>query len=264
MNFSFRRIALAGLASGCSLWSCSASDLALRTWTVGGETREALVQVPAMIAPAGAPVVFAFHGHGGTMQHAARTFGIHQLWPEAIVVYPQGLPTPGQITDPDGRRAGWQPQRGALGDRDLKFFDAVLASLRAGSRIDEKRIYAMGHSNGGAFTYLLWAERSEVLAACAPSAAVLGRGAGGLKPKPVLHVASPDDPLVKFAWQERMIDHVLQLNGCGARKVDASGHVSYPSSAGADVATFIHPGGHRYPEEASALIVSFFQAHVRR
>ena len=54
------------------------------------------------------PVVFAFHGHGGTMRHAAATFGYHKVWPEAVVVYMQGLPTPGAITDPEGKRPGWQ------------------------------------------------------------------------------------------------------------------------------------------------------------
>ena len=32
------------------------------------------------------PVVFAFHGHGGTMRQASRSFPIHELWPQAIVM----------------------------------------------------------------------------------------------------------------------------------------------------------------------------------
>ncbi len=54
----------------------------------------------------------------------------HKHWPEAIVVYMQGLNTPGALTDPDGKRPGWQKTFGDQGDRDLKFFDAVLATLR--------------------------------------------------------------------------------------------------------------------------------------
>ena len=30
-------------------------------------------------------------------------FAYYKLWPEAIVVYMQGLPTPGVFTDPDGK-----------------------------------------------------------------------------------------------------------------------------------------------------------------
>lgn len=197
------------------------------------------------------------------MAQASRSFPIHAAWPDAIVVYPQGLPTPGTLTDLEGRRAGWQGRAGEQGDRDLRFFDTMIASLRNEHRIDDRRVYATGHSNGGQFTYLLWAERGKEFAAFAPSAALLSGEQGKLAPKPVLHIGSPQDTLVKFAWQERMIDAVLKLNGCGPRKADATGYTVYPSSKGADVATFLHTGGHRYPPAAPELIVKFFQARIR-
>ena len=80
----------------------------------------------------------------------------------------QGLPTPGQLTDPEGKRNGWQKTVGDQKDRDLKFFDAVLTKLKADYKVDESRIYSMGHSNGGGFTYLLWAARGDQFAAFAP------------------------------------------------------------------------------------------------
>src|SRR4051812_1886788 len=67
------------------------------TWTVGTDTREALVYNPSGSKK---PVIFCWHGHGGTHTFAARKFGFHQLWPEAVVVYPQGLPTPAPLVDP--------------------------------------------------------------------------------------------------------------------------------------------------------------------
>jgi polyhydroxybutyrate depolymerase len=150
-----------------------------------------------------------------------------------------------------------------MGDRDLRFFDVMLAELRTRHRIDDRRIYATGHSNGGQFTYLLWAERGDVFAALAPSAAVLSRGFQKFQPKPVLHIGSPQDPLVKFVWQASMIDHVLKLNGCDVRNPDADGYTSYPSSRGDGVATYLHSRGHRYPDEATEIIVTFFKAQVR-
>jgi polyhydroxybutyrate depolymerase len=128
--------------------------------------------------------------------------------------------------------------------------------------VDARRIYATGHSNGGLFTYLLWAERGSAFAAFAPSAALLAHGFDQFQPKPVLHIGSPQDPLVKFAWQARMIDFVLQLDGCDPRRPDVNGYTLYPSTKGADVATFLHSGGHRYPSAAPALIVKFFQTHA--
>lgn len=240
----------------------AAESPARRAWTVDGVTREALVYVPAAAKTTAAPVIFAFHGHGGAMNNTMRSWQFHQLWPEAIVVYPQGLNTPGRLTDPEGKKPGWQHSIGAQGDRDLKFFDAMLASLRRDFRVDDKRIYATGHSNGGGFTYLLWAARGEQFAAFAPSAAAAEQQLSRLKPKPVLHVAGQDDPLVKFEWQERTIAAVKNLNECGAGEPWEKNYMLYPSKLGAPVVTVIHPGTHAYLREAPPLIVTFFREHA--
>ncbi len=233
---------------------------------VEGVTREALVAWPANPPAEGAPLLFVFHGHGGSARQAARSMPFHQHWPEAIVVYPQGLPTPGRLTDPEGKKAGWQPAAGEQGDRDLAFFDALLEEMKRQHRIDARRIYATGHSNGGGFTYLLWAERGETFAAVAPSSAVLRpRDGRDLRPLPVFHVASPQDELVKFAWQRRMLERVLIRNGCPPLRPEAGGLTVYPSTRGAEVAVYLHAGGHKYPtDEAPALIVKFLRAHARR
>jgi polyhydroxybutyrate depolymerase len=240
------------------------AGLAPREWTVGGVVRKALVRVPVNAAGTAAPVVFAFHGHGGTMTQAARSFGVHTLWPEAIVVYLQGLPTTG-MTDPQGKRPGWQKAPGDYGDRDLTFFDAVFATLQQEFKVDGRRVFATGHSNGGQFTYLLWAMRGEVFAAMAPSAAAPGLGwSERLRPKPALHVAGTNDEVVTFAVQERAMSVVRKLNGCAAEGTAwaQAGPITgtlYPSQTGTPLVSLIYPGKHRYPAEASGLIVKFFK-----
>jgi len=88
----------------------TAAEPTRREWTVGGLKREAFVYVPESAKTTATPVVFVFHGHGGTMKNAARTFAVHTHWPEAICVYPQGVLTPGKLTDPRARRpAGSTP-----------------------------------------------------------------------------------------------------------------------------------------------------------
>lgn len=242
----------------------------VREWTVNGVKREALVYLPAPTPTGGAakpaPVIFAFHGHGGTMRHAARSFALHEQWPEAIVVYPQGLNTVGQITDPEGKKSGWQPKAGSEGDRDLAFFDAMYASLCKDYAVDTRRVYATGHSNGGGFTYLLWAARPKVFAAFGPVAAAPSRGNFPETAKPVIHVAARNDPLVKFAWQERTINAVRRLDDCGDGKPwDTDKRCTiYPSAKNTPVVTFIHDGGHSYPSEAPELIVKFFKEHSLR
>jgi polyhydroxybutyrate depolymerase len=235
-----------------------------REWIVDGVTREGLVAVPATAKTAPTPIVFAFHGHGGNMRQTARSFGYHTVWPEAIVVYLQGLNTPGKLTDPEGKKPGWQHDLGAQGDRDLKFFDAVLASLEKDYRVDDKRIYSTGHSNGGGFTYLLWAARGERFAAMAPSAAILvPANLPKLKPKPVLHVAGDNDALVKYAWQDRMMAALRKLNECSEGQPWGESCTLYPSKLNTPVVTFIHHGGHQFSPDAPALIVKFFKEHAK-
>jgi len=235
-----------------------------REWTIDGVAREGLVCVPATAREKPTPVVFGFHGHGGSMRNAARSFSYHTLWPEAVVVYLQGLNTPGRLTDPEGKKPGWQHGAGAQGDRDLKFFDAVLADLRRELKIDDKRIYATGHSNGGGFTYLLWAMRGETFAAVAPSGSAAGGLAGKLQPKPVLHVAGEKDPLVKFEWQQRTIAAILKLNECGPGQSWSPSGQWHDSKVAAPVVVWTHPGGHEFPPAARSAIVKFFRLHALR
>jgi polyhydroxybutyrate depolymerase len=238
---------------------------AARAWEVDGVRREALVYRPSRPPAGKAPLVFDFHGHGGTARHAARTHDFHDTWPEALVVYMQGLPTPGKLSDPEGKRSGWQHGPGDQKDRDLKFFDAVLASMKKDYTVDEGRIYATGHSNGGAFTYLLWAKRGDVFAAFAPVAAAAGVYFADAKPKPVFHAASEKDPLVKFAMQQRTLDRVKKLNGCPAEGEEwAKGARRYASKSGPPLVVYLHDEGHRYPAAAPALIVKFFQEQAKK
>jgi len=266
MRYLFSTVALLFLAA---VASAAEPALAEKEWTVDGVARKGLVHVPMTGRTEPAPVVFVFHGHGGTMAHAARTMAFHVQWPEAIVVYLQGLNTPGKLTDLEGKRPGWQPGRGDQDDRDLKLFDTVFKSLKSDFKVDESRVYATGHSNGGSFTYLLWATRGDVFAAMAPSAAVPGREIRNLSPKPALHVAGENDPLVKWEWQKLTMDALRKLNGCEAQGKEwaSSGNLKgtlYPSSKETPVVTLISPGDHKFPSEAPALIVKFFKEHAKK
>src|SRR5688500_17553323 len=142
---SIRRRPMIVFLSATVLLLSQATAPTQRTWEVDGVRREALVYPPSRPTGGKTPLVFDFHGHGGTARHAARTHHIHDAWPEALVVYMQGLPTPGKLTDPEGKRSGWQHGPGDQKDRDLKFFDVVLASMNKDHAVDGDRIYATGH-----------------------------------------------------------------------------------------------------------------------
>jgi polyhydroxybutyrate depolymerase len=240
------------------------SDLKRITWEIGGTKREALVYVPSgEHKTAHPPLIFAFHGHGGTSAHLVRKFALHELWPEAVCVYPQGLPTPAPKIDPEGKRSGWQKYIGDQEDRDLKFFDAILKTMQTDHAVDAKRIYSTGHSNGGFFTYVLWAARDDVFAALAPIAGGLNlRDLVGRKPKPVLHVAGENDKIVRYDLQRRTMEYVRKLNGCDATGKAAGEHcMEFTSADGPPVVEFVHPGGHEIPDGAPQRITEFFKQH---
>jgi polyhydroxybutyrate depolymerase len=230
------------------------------TWEVDGLTRQGLVYWPAMASEAGgAPVVLAFHGYGGNSRRFARSFPIHEHWPQAVVIYPQGLPTPG-ITDPEGKLPGWQRRPGQDNDRDLKLVDAILEWLPKQRAIDAQRVYATGHSNGGAMTYLLWAARAERFAGFAPSSSPGVALHPRVKPRPVLHLAGENDRLVPLQTQQRTMETVRQINGCAAEGRPWGQHGTlYPSPQGASVVTVIHPGAHALPADAAQQVVRFFR-----
>ncbi len=225
-------------------------------WQVDGVTREAIVYAPASSPEEGAPLVLAFHGFGDNAQNFQFT-NLHAAWPEAIVVYFQGLVT---------RRGlpGWQVEQGARDDRDLRLVDVALRSLRETYSVDDDRIYATGYSNGGMFAYLLWAERSEVFAAYAPVAARLRPSVRPTEARPVLHVAGERDRVVSFADQQAAIAVALEVNGVAEPAPCGAGCTEFGAGTAAPVRTWIHPGPHIYPRGTSERIVAFLREHSRR
>ena len=238
-----------------------------KTWTVDGVKRTALVRVPAAVSGPLA-VVFGWHGHGGRSTHSAGRWGYADIDTASILVFPQGLPTVSPLVDKEGRMPGWQTSVTSEGGRDIKLFDTILADLKKQHAVDDRRIYSMGHSNGAAFSYLLWQARPEVLAAIGSVAGSL-RGDG--KPPsslPVIHVAGENDPLVKFTWQQATFAAVKRFNGCADEgkawaKEGVLEATIYASSKGAPLVTAIHGGGHEYAKGSTELIVRFFKENPK-
>ena len=230
----------------------------IMTWKVDGETRHAIVYAPSAKSAGGkASLILSFHGHGDDMENFQYT-EIHRAWPEAIVVYFQGLPS-----RRDGL-FGWQVEKGQDEDRDLELVDVALASLREKFNVDDARIYATGFSNGANFTYLLWAARPGVFAAYAPVAARLRPSVQPTQPKPLFHVAGARDATIPFADQKDAIETARRVNGVtGKGESCGNGCTIYGSAGAAPVMTWIHPGGHEYPNSTSERIAKFFRDHPR-
>src|SRR6185295_18505857 len=195
--------AVFAIAAIASARIASAEEVA--TWMVDGVKREAIVYVPSSPPPGTMPLVFSFHGHGDDMENF-KYVGLQDVWPDAIVVYFQGLPSR------DGYR-GWQVEPGEYGDRDLKMVDTALAALKKKYRVDESRIYATGFSNGAHFTYLLWAARPNVFAAFAPVAGRIREAAMPKERRPIIIIGGARDAQVAFPDQRQAMGFAIRLNG---------------------------------------------------
>jgi len=142
---------------------------------VGGVKRTYIVHLPAQYKE-GQPYPLVFVLHGGTA-NAENAIRMSQMNPKAdkenfIVVYPNGT---GKFEDKflqwnDGSRRSGQKENAA---DDISFFRQLISRLEKEHKIDPKRIYATGISNGGMMTYRLGCELSDVLAAIAPVAGAL-------------------------------------------------------------------------------------------
>ncbi|MEI6460816.1 MAG: esterase [Verrucomicrobiota bacterium] len=264
----FGAVSLSAQAKSRDVLTAKAPDgLVEKTWTVDGVKRTALLRVPASVAGQVA-VVFCWHGHGGRSTAAAGKWGYDFADTSSLLVFPQGLPTVSPLVDKEGRLPGWQTTVGSEGDRDIHLFDAILADLKKQYPVDERRIFSMGHSNGAAFSYLLWQARPMIVAAIGSVAGGLRGDVKGLPPMPVIHIAGEKDPIVKFAWQLATFAAVRKFNGCAeeAKPWAKAGVIEatiYASTKGAPLVTAIHGGGHEYPKGATELIVRFFKENPK-
>jgi polyhydroxybutyrate depolymerase len=107
-----------------------------------------------------------FHGSGGdglsTREVTGYRFDMLADQYKFVVAYPDGYET----TWNDCRKASPQPAR-AMNIDDESFIEAMIARIANDYRINRKRVFAAGHSNGGQLTYRLAMERPQEFAGIA-------------------------------------------------------------------------------------------------
>jgi polyhydroxybutyrate depolymerase len=234
------------------------------TFDVDGAERTAIVVVPDDVASP-APLVFAFHGHGGSGRNFQRRQAIEALWPDAVVVYPDGIPGHQGVTDPAGTEPGWQAAPGELDDRDLHFFDTLLAAIEAALPIDGQRIYIMGHSNGSQMAGLVVNQRGERIAAVANLSATPNRLLPTDPVRSMFFAMGTDDPIVPIDHQRAAIglaEDLLDIDP-STRTTEGDLVSERPAApSGIELEYLVYPGGHEPPPEEPALVVAFFQRHT--
>jgi polyhydroxybutyrate depolymerase len=150
------------------------------------------------------PLVLALHGMGGDGSGMARLTHFNAVADQGgfVVAYPDGL----------RRRWSFGPLPMLGGIDDVGFIAALIESLSSDLAIDQRRVYALGMSNGGGLIDLLICRRADLFAACvivsATIAAFMTRVCRPSRPVSVMMIHGTEDPLVPFAGGGRR-RHVL-------------------------------------------------------
>ncbi|MCC6222622.1 MAG: polyhydroxybutyrate depolymerase [Thermoleophilia bacterium] len=222
------------------------------------------------------PVVLVFHGFGGSAEGVARMSGFDAVARDEgfLAVYPHSV-GPGWNAD------GCCGAATRLGIDDAGFVDDLLDDLGRRARLDRRRIYAAGISNGGIFSYYLACRGVGKLAAIGPVAAAMFEPCEPPRRVSVIHVHGRDDRLVPleggrggrgYDWPP--VRDGLELwrrhNGCSRPATWRAGEAKIETSRcrrGTAVKLIVLDGqGHTWPEEpidTTAALWRFFEAHPR-
>jgi polyhydroxybutyrate depolymerase len=248
----------AGGASGCGVPGAATGVQNLQI-SVAGQTRDYVLFVPTTYNSSTVmPLIFAWHGLGGSGTLARQYFRIEQAASnQAIFVYPTGLPN-------SSGQAAWTLTETGV---DIQFFDALRADIASKYCIDLNRVYAAGHSYGAMMTNALGCYRGNVLRAIAPVAGMPPFGNPTCKGAVAAWIAHGDnDPTVDFTTGGiASRDLWIRLDTCDASAtpvaVDPSPCVAYQGcSSGHPVHWCVHQDQHNWPTFAGAGIWAFFNA----
>lgn len=185
----------------------------------------------ALFVPSGydkekkAPLMVALHGLGGNPQQMIRSKGLTEQAEKYgyVVVAPMGYNSSGWYGalgkgkgfggkgfGKDKGKGGDAPENlGELSEQDVM---NVLKLVRKGYSIDDKRIYLLGHSMGGAGTYHLGAKYADTWAGLAPIAAATGqpKNVDKLKTIPVIVVHGDKDTVVNVSSARRCVEKLKE------------------------------------------------------
>ncbi len=185
-----------------------------QTLTVSGAARTYAVFVPdSYDAAKRYPLVFVFHGDGGTGAGMRKTIDLESASEGgAVVVYPDGF-------------GGWDLDSPAGQNADIAFVDALAAAMADRYCIDRSRVFSTGYSSGAYFSNQLGCRRGSLFRGIASHAGGGPYGAddeydesGRLvcpeAPVAALLVHGLDDGTVLPTEGQNSREHWRAVNGC--------------------------------------------------
>ncbi len=259
-----------------------------RTLTVDGMERTYRLYVPAgLAADRPIPLVFVFHGFQQSAVAIHAQSGMNDIADANgfLVAYPNGS---GPANSRSWNASGCCGYAYENNVDDEAFIRAMLTDVGSIAKVDPKRIYASGFSNGGMLSFRLACDMSDVFAAIAPVGGVLLTDpCQPQEPVSVIQVHGLEDTVIPYGGEqdptaeapsppvEKSLGILVALDGCsGEPQVTHNGivtHTVYPNcQPGIAVELYaLKWVGHEWPVPSltkpsmSQTIWDFFAAHPK-
>ena len=164
-----------------------------------GLERSFLIYVPTNIKE-NAPLVVAIHGYTSSAKTLMGYSGINQIADKEgfLVAYPQGTK---DSRDNNFFNVGYEFHSDSKVN-DVNFIREIVLNLTKDYKLNSKRVFATGMSNGGDMSYLLACTSSDLFTAVAPVAGVMMKNTlencNPEKKIPIFEIHGTKDSISKF------------------------------------------------------------------
>ena len=165
-----------------------------------GLTREYLLYVPSSYnSNTAVPLLFNFHGYGGTSSDHLSTADMRSLADQEnfLLCYPQGSSDSYGFGHWNAALAGGDNKSSA---NDIGFVSAMITSISSSYQVDSTRIYACGYSNGAMMSYFLGGSMSDKIAAIGSvSGTMLEGNPDPVSPVPMINLHGTADSVLTYS-----------------------------------------------------------------
>lgn len=204
--YPFALLAVAFFFIGCSKRTGNEPGKEYRfssSIVVDGRARSYIINLPPnYYESSNFSVVIAMHGGGGNAEQFETSSKLTEKANASgfIVVYPDGVRSTGLLALRTWNAGTCCSYASDNNIDDVKFISDLIDNLISEYKINPKKIYATGHSNGGMLSYRLACQLSNKIAAFAPNAAtmVVTQPCVPARPVPILHMHSIHDQNVPY------------------------------------------------------------------
>lgn len=173
---------------------------------VNGTLRDYIIHIPESYTGYEAyPLLLVFHGFGGNMESSYNNSKFYELAESEnfITVHPNGI------------SAKWDAIS-VTNNIDVNFVKELITTISSEYKIDSKRIYSAGMSNGGYFSFLLACELNDKIAGIGSVTGLMFQNVLNnctpAKSVPIIQIHGTDDGLVNYDNVETVINFWIDYN----------------------------------------------------